>query len=209
MKVLAPAGRTGIGITLAATIAALGAPAPGEKKPEPGAGVVAQAGTDILNANSYFRWRRVTGAVTFADASGPAATPADFTRVKPLLSPNPEDAPLPANLSEVGFDDASWPRVRLGAENVTDGEAVMLGAFRVCLRGRFEVTDPAVVRDLTLGELQFQGGMLVYLNGREVLQQLPVALGRGDEVPAYRWGLLWPPPLEPKASRLRGADALR
>ena len=58
--------------------------------------------------------------------------------------------------------------MRLGAENVTDGEAVTLGAFRVCLRGRFEVTDPAAVRDLMLPELQFHGGVVVYLNGREV-----------------------------------------
>jgi hypothetical protein len=74
----------------------MGAPNLGGKNPAPGAAApaaapaavpAAPAGTDILDANSYFRWRRVTGPLSFADASGPVPAPGDFARGKPPLSP--------------------------------------------------------------------------------------------------------------------------
>ena len=37
----------------------------------------------------------------------------------------------------------------------------------MCLRGRFEVRDPAQVADLAL-TLNFRGGAVIYLNGKEV-----------------------------------------
>jgi len=125
-------------------------------------------GTEIINAKSYFRWRRVTAPLTFAEASGPVAAPKDAVNNKPPLSPDPEAVQPPANWTDGAFDDSAWPRVRPGAPNVTDGEAMTLGAFRVCIRGRFEVTDPAALRALDLAELRFSGGVIVYLNGREV-----------------------------------------
>ncbi len=38
---------------------------------------------------------------------------------------------------------------------------------RLCLRGKFEVTDPAAVGDLTVS-LEYYGGAVVYLNGKEI-----------------------------------------
>lgn len=155
--------------------------------------------TAILNANSYFRWRRVTGPITFADASGPVAAPPDFARREPPLSSNPEDVPPPASWTGVGFDDSTWPRVRFAAGNVTDGEAVTMGAFRVCLRGRFEVTAPAAVRILALSELQFCGGVVVYLNGREIARH---SLPKG-KLEANTTATVYPDDAWPAADRRR------
>ena len=59
------------------------------------------------------------------------------------------------------FDDSAWVRT-----------AVPMGChYRslalVCLRGKFEVSDPAQVDELSL-ETVFQGGAVFYINGREI-----------------------------------------
>ena len=155
-------GRLGailIAISLAAGVAAQAGP--------PAATQPADGPAEILCGKSYFRWRAVTREVRCVDAGGATTRPAGG---KPALSPNPLDAPPPANWVEPGFDDSAWPRVRLAAPGVIDNEGLFTPAdpFRVCFRGRFEVPDPAAVRELVLGELRYQGGVIVYLNGREV-----------------------------------------
>jgi len=67
----------------------------------------------------------------------------------------------PANWQSPDFDDGTWVR-----ECYPQRELYGLVALR-CLRGRFEVTDPAKVSDLTL-TVRFRGGVVAYLNGKEV-----------------------------------------
>ena len=59
------------------------------------------------------------------------------------------------------FDDSTWVR-----DPYPQRELYGLVALR-CLRGRFNVLDPAKVNDLTL-TLRFRGGAVAYLNGKEI-----------------------------------------
>jgi hypothetical protein len=75
----------------------------------------------------------------------------------------------PDNWREVDFDDAGWVRYT-SPGGVYDRFAFDIERYRslalVCLRGRFEVADPAQVAELGL-TLVIRGGAVVYLNGRE------------------------------------------
>ncbi len=81
--------------------------------------------------------------------------------------------PPPADWAVSDFDDSSWLR-RPGPFL---GLAWHYGANRrdtptpplrlLCLRGKFEVRDPTRVKNLSLS-LSYQGGVVVYLNGKEV-----------------------------------------
>lgn len=92
--------------------------------------------------------------------------------------------PLPdANWRANDFDDSEWARVSGGGmqarrlikkENgfILDcGIGEMMSAYRslamMCLRSRFTVLDPARVSKLKL-HIQFRGGVVLYLNGKEV-----------------------------------------
>jgi len=93
----------------------------------------------------------------------------------------------PENWTEPDFNDHAWHRLRgqpfqplwgtwgtpcyranagfIGTDHSTAFHA------RICLRGKFNVTDPAQAKDLTLS-VEYRGGVVVYLNGHE--------LARGD-----------------------------
>lgn len=92
--------------------------------------------------------------------------------------------PLPdAGWMKPEFDDRQWARVvaggrmkgRRGAKKSTFpsdyGAGQMMSKYRslalMCLRSSFTVSDPVKAGDLRL-LLQFRGGVVVYLNGREV-----------------------------------------
>jgi len=68
------------------------------------------------------------------------------------------------------FDDRFWNR---GPAGLAPKTALLA---RVCLRGRFTVTDPAAVKDLRLWAV-YRGGIIVYLNGREVNRE---HIGKGE-----------------------------
>lgn len=73
----------------------------------------------------------------------------------------PETAAAPANWKDPNFDDSDWPR----------GTAVraMRSPYleRLCLRGKFTVTDPAKVKGLSIS-VDYHGGAVVYVNGQEI-----------------------------------------
>ena len=73
-----------------------------------------------------------------------------------------DGSPLPPEgWQKVDFDDSAWFR----------HEGPMAESYRslalTCVRGKFEVTDPASVPDLSLS-VGFRGGLVAYLNGVEV-----------------------------------------
>src|SRR5262245_8880858 len=76
-----------------------------------------------------------------------------------IVSPDPA-----ADWMRPEFDDSGWPRERqpqAGSEQY----APVVRAKR--LRGRFEVADPARINKLNL-EIEYIGGVAVFLNGKEV-----------------------------------------
>ena len=77
----------------------------------------------------------------------------------------------------VEFDDSGW----------SQGTALMSGqtpmASRVCLRGKFTVTNPAQTRDLQLS-VGYKGGVVVYVNGQELSRQHIEAGAKLAQAPA-------------------------
>lgn len=80
----------------------------------------------------------------------------------------------PADWAQVDFDDTYWPRTRgpvMIQQPARFGDIWSPGHAAewnlILLRGRFRVTDPAKVVMLRL-DLQYHGGAVVYVNGREV-----------------------------------------
>ncbi len=67
----------------------------------------------------------------------------------------------PANWQAPDFDDSTWIR-----DPYPQRELYGLVALR-CLRGKFDVPDPARAKELSL-TLRFRGGAVAYLNGKEV-----------------------------------------
>jgi hypothetical protein len=127
----------------------------------PAAGGEPSPGTEILNTGSYWRhfiaWkteqvRTASGELEVLDAKTGGVA-------EVVSSPLP-----PADWAAPEFDDGSWARVR-GPVPAGSGEMSLL-----CLRGRFEVKDPAAAGKLRL-TLEVLGGVIVYLNGAEIARQ--------------------------------------
>lgn len=96
---------------------------------------------------------------------------------EPRPAASTESSPLPPrDWAGVSMDDSAWPRVRLPQPSPTDGDLRARpqrregGTATVLLRGRFEVKDPAQVKSCTLS-LDYWGGVVVYLNGKEVVRR--------------------------------------
>ncbi|HUW56162.1 MAG TPA: hypothetical protein VMZ92_05965, partial [Planctomycetota bacterium] len=86
--------------------------------------------------------------------------------LKPILAVDQpwlhgKTAEPPADWTDPDFDDGEWLRgpARIACETHM--------VSRLCLRGKFTVTDPAKVKDLRL-TLGCYGGAIVYVNGREI-----------------------------------------
>ena len=67
----------------------------------------------------------------------------------------------PADWPDINFDDSDWHRARGPFDWGYTPKALL------CLRGRFEIADPDAAGELTLS-LDFHGGVLVRLNGKEL-----------------------------------------
>lgn len=87
------------------------------------------------------------------------------------------NTPLPPpDWKEADFDDRSWARLPgpFFAENSSGGfmrgEGTSPALSLLCLRGKFEVRGPAKTENLTLS-LEYRGGVVVYLNGKEVVRK--------------------------------------
>jgi len=78
----------------------------------------------------------------------------------------------PGRWMQPDFDDSGWGRYSSDLTAVVGGYGYEQSSAcaLLCLRTRFGVTDPARVRDLTL-ELEYRGGVVVYVNGQELARQ--------------------------------------
>ncbi len=85
----------------------------------------------------------------------------------------PETPAAPANWKDPNFDDSDWLR----------GTAVraMRSPYleRLCLRGKFTVTDPAKVKGLSIS-VDYHGGAVVYVNGQEIAKEHLAAPSAGS-----------------------------
>jgi Glycoside hydrolase 123, catalytic domain/Glycoside hydrolase 123, N-terminal domain len=117
----------------------------------------------VLNAHSFWR--------VHVQAAEP------ILRVGGKLRPEKTGLkPLAAAWNASEFDDSSWVRVPgpFFAGKYMAGfvgyEKSSVRLALICLRGRFQVTDPSAVKQMTL-DLSFRGGAVVYLNGVEVARK--------------------------------------
>jgi hypothetical protein len=83
----------------------------------------------------------------------------------------PQTPAAPQDWRTPDFDDSEWVRG-------TAARACRTPYLeRLCLRGKFDVSDPAKVGKLTL-DVDFHGGAVVYVNGKEVARANMPAAGR-------------------------------
>jgi len=98
-----------------------------------------------------------------------AQTPGNrIMEFQPAASTAPRATPGPDWFGPA-FDDSAWPRVRLPQPVPVDGRRVgSRGGFpgALLVRGEFEVQDPAQVKACRLS-LEYWGGLVVYVNGKE------------------------------------------
>jgi len=130
----------------------------------------------ILSREGYWRWRVSWRKPVVMGGGEKAILPVG--RVPFSQRPDIEDieiAPPPADWIAADFDDTNWPREHLGS---FAGGYFQVGGIRC--RGRFNVTNPAAVSGLYL-TANYRGGLVVYLNGREVARRdLPAGEVAGD-----------------------------
>jgi hypothetical protein len=91
--------------------------------------------------------------------------PDDLVSVKapPALLRMPNDSP--ADWMKPSFDDGDWARLRVPVLKGTQDDGWKL----ILMRGAFQVPDPAKAGTLTLS-LLYRGGVVVYLNGKELVR---------------------------------------
>ncbi|MCK4298269.1 MAG: hypothetical protein KAX80_01985, partial [Planctomycetes bacterium] len=112
----------------------------------------AGSGTVVLDTFSIWRMHYEIGPPVLS--TGESAT-FKYRWLNYKTPPAPDDWP------QLEFDDQSWHR---GPVTLAVKTALLA---RVCLRGKFTVTDPASVRGLWLS-VGYSGGIIVYVNGKEV-----------------------------------------
>ncbi len=158
---------------------------------------VTNATTTILNTHSFWRcWMSLRPPV-YGTAST-ARPDAQYIPIQKVGKENlrlwPSDQPTspfpPGDWTQPDYEDGEWWRqpgpfppvsfheVSWGQWDDGDDEPRTIALWAV--RGKFAVTDPARVRRLTISAT-FRGGMVVYLNGREVLRSHISGGGSGAE----------------------------
>ncbi|MFC1672447.1 hypothetical protein ACFL01_04860, partial [Planctomycetota bacterium] len=165
--------------TAALCLCVAGAPA-GDTKP-------AESGTVILDTFSYWRVHITLRPVPFgtsekAEPHEKGMVAANSYSRGSTVPPDRPKTPLPPDgWMNPEFDDARWWRdpgpywggKDRGVYGIARPHNNRWGAWQastialMCMRGKFQVTDPAQVKSLKLA-MNYRGGMVIYLNGKEV-----------------------------------------
>ncbi len=137
----------------------------------------------LLDTTSYWRAHLTLRAPVYGTATTAKPLPEQVKLIRggervtidaPLNQPH---SALPSGgWVHPDFDDSSWYRGRgpylhggrYGAPGY--GFALPMASALLCLRGKFVVRDPSRVKDLRFSGT-YRGGIVVYLNGREVARQ--------------------------------------
>jgi hypothetical protein len=131
---------------LAAVLLGLAAPGWGQDKPV------------ILDSYGFWREYHQLRPPVMQTAGG----------LKPILLPqswlNAETPAAPQDWAKPDFDDSLWYR------GTVPGAIKSPWVSRIDLRGKFKVADPAAVGALSLS-LEYHGGVVVYVNGKEAFRQ--------------------------------------
>ncbi len=139
-------------------------------------GQAAPPATPILNNDSYLRAYFVHRTPVLITPDGQTRPLTDPTARQPGPLPDFQSPPPPQDWTNPDFDDATWDRTRSPVEpdqpdGYTYGSRVAWHAAaacsRICLRSRFVVDDPLNATGLRLS-LEYVGGVVAYVNGREV-----------------------------------------
>jgi glycosyl hydrolase family 123 len=130
--------------------AALAADGPAKADP-----VEAAAPTTVLDTAGFWRMHQTLKppVAQYTDGLRPMLLSAGYL--------NSETPDPPSNWPSLEFDDSTWLR----APALVSAKTPYLA--RLSLRGRFQVADPSKVEGLKLS-LDFHGGAVVWVNGREV-----------------------------------------
>ncbi|HOX07471.1 MAG TPA: hypothetical protein PK280_13795 [Planctomycetota bacterium] len=169
-------GKPLVSLCLGALLAATCLPAPaGEKAPAPGASDAVVLDMERGSFRAFLAWR--TPLLVTADGK---PRPLPEPKKKGVDDAARKELPVrassrpAADWASPDFDDSRWPRLH--------GQAVIRQALGVgdiyapgnpaewnliCLRGKFRVSDPAQVKDLNLA-LTYNGGVVIYVNGKEL-----------------------------------------
>ena len=133
------------------------------------AGPAAASQPVVLDTAGFWRMHHTMNGPVFLGAGGAtspvplAAPPGGWDKLWEGFFCRQTPAP-PADWAKAEFDDSSWfrgPARRACRTPFLE---------RLCLRGRFTVSDPAKAKDLSLA-LEYHGGAVVYLNGQEIARQ--------------------------------------
>ncbi len=157
-----------VAMCAAGILVAAASPAPAGE-----AGAAAPARLEVLEGDSYLRVHMGWKTPAIIGADGKLSAPTQGKENQPVRQF--ETAPLPAGWTQSGFDDRLWARqhapLRIGSwfdngdwynGGLRNGEMHLIAA-----RGKFLVEDPARCRGLKLA-VRYAGGLVAYLNGREV-----------------------------------------
>ena len=134
-----------------------------------------EVGTPILDSSGYWRAHFTFLRPVLRNAAG-------GLDVRPTTTG--DTALPPDNWAASDFNDRDWPRMPgylfpAGGYNLplqfrnagyTDYELTSANLGLICLRGKFAVNDLAAARNLHLG-VSFRGGLVVYLNGKEIARE--------------------------------------
>ncbi len=139
--------------------------------------------TTVIGADSQWRCFVVRGSELVRKAGGELQplyefSPAKWIKIKGKRASAPNEVPVAryttfpsAGWRSPDFDDSRWAGARGPFYVFTRDHWGLVGnhlsVAMVCLRGRFHADDPADARDLRLS-LEFEGGAVVYLNGKEL-----------------------------------------
>ncbi len=165
---------------LAGGAGALAADAPAAATNKPAAAAAVADETVVLDGNSVWRHFEVSRCAFVRIPDGklepwnltPLTKAPTWPGVEPKPATSTDSSPLPpAGWAGLEMDDSAWPRVRLPRPDRQPRPSTRYGATAaLCLRGKFEVKDPTQVKTCRLG-LDYWGGVVVYLNGKEVVRR--------------------------------------
>lgn len=127
------------------------------------------AGVDVLDKNAVWRTFQTTRNIQPV-ADGVELTKDQLSRAGHInWRHSCTDGPLPPrDWNTLDFDDQHWPRGAFTPINPTGSQSPTLARTGIiCYRVQVGIDDPAAVKNLTLN-LDYLGGVLVYVNGQEV-----------------------------------------